>query len=291
MDRKGILSFLLITFTLTYVIEGGLLLSGFQFSALPPAYGTVVVACAMWIPAIATLITAKYVTREGLSIASIRIGSLRPYLVSALIVPVAFAIIYAISWGLGLVQPDWDLIEFRSMIASVAGSEIPPIASPGLALVGVFIGSTLAAPFFNSLFGFGEELGWRGYLLPKLMPLGKFRAYVILGVIWSLWHMPLIAIGFTYPSHPFLGLLAFTGMTTAFGIYLNEMTLRYRSSPLAGWIHGVFNSQKLGLWPLLFPNADPLVGGYSGIIGITAWLLLGLGQVWFGSRGDLGAGK
>jgi membrane protease YdiL (CAAX protease family) len=35
------------------------------------------------------------------------------------------------------------------------------------------------------LFGFGEEFGWRGYLLPKLMPLGRWKAYVLVGIIWA----------------------------------------------------------------------------------------------------------
>jgi len=37
---------------------------------------------------------------------------------------------------------------------------------------------------------FGEEYGWRGYLLPKLLPLGERRASLIVGVVWGLWHFP-----------------------------------------------------------------------------------------------------
>jgi hypothetical protein len=170
------------------------------------------------------------------------------------------------------------------MVSSVSGTDMPPITSPGLVFLDVFLASSLIAPFENSIFGFGEELGWRGYLLPKVIPLGKLRAYLLLGIIWALWHMPLIAIGFTYPNHPFLGMIAFTGLTTGLGIYFNEMTLLHESSPLAGWIHGIFNSQKLGVWPLLFPNTDPLLGGYSGIIGIAVWFLLGLSTVWYGRK-------
>jgi hypothetical protein len=53
------------------------------------------------------------------------------------------------------------------------------------------------------------------------------------------------------------------------------VSLRYRSSVLAGWIHGVFNTQRLGMWALLFPNVDPWLGGFSGIVGISIWLILG----------------
>jgi hypothetical protein len=40
----------------------------------------------------------------------------------------------------------------------------------------------------------------------------------------------------------------------------------------------VFNSQKLGVWALLFPDVDPLMGGYAGVVGIAVWLALGLWQ-------------
>lgn len=41
----------------------------------------------------------------------------------------------------------------------------------------------------------GEEYGWRGYLLPRLLPLGEMKATVILAAIWGIWHMPILLIG------------------------------------------------------------------------------------------------
>src|SRR5579872_914147 len=46
---------------------------------------------------------------------------------------------------------------------------------------------------------FGEEYGWRGYLLPQLLPLGQWPALVFSGAIWGFWHTPLILMGFDYP--------------------------------------------------------------------------------------------
>jgi hypothetical protein len=48
---------------------------------------------------------------------------------------------------------------------------------------------------------------------------------------------------------------------------------------LAGWVHGVFNSQKLGVWGILFPTMSPLIGGFAGVIGIAVWLGLGLIEI------------
>ena len=45
------------------------------------------------------------------------------------------------------------------------------------------------------MLAFGEEYGWRGYLLPRLMPLGEVRATLLMGPIWSLWHLPVLISG------------------------------------------------------------------------------------------------
>jgi hypothetical protein len=93
VDRRGIISFLLITFALTYCVEIALILTGFRFSQLPATYGTLVVAGAMWIPAFSTLICIRFITREGWGLARIQIGSYKPYLATAVILPIAFALI------------------------------------------------------------------------------------------------------------------------------------------------------------------------------------------------------
>ncbi|MEA3341073.1 MAG: CPBP family intramembrane glutamic endopeptidase, partial [Chloroflexota bacterium] len=224
------------------------------------------------------VLTIKFITRESFDITGFRIGALRPYLTSALVVPACFVATYALTWLFGLGRPDWQMADFRSLLAST-GADTSSIPSPGLVLPAVFLASLFISPTINCIFGFGEEFGWRGYLLPKLMPLGKFKAYVIVGVIWGLWHAPLIVIGFNYPGYPILGIMGMVGMTTALSIYVNELTLRNRSSILAGWIHGAFNSQVYGIWRILFPNVNPLLGGLTGLVGITVWLVVGLLEV------------
>jgi hypothetical protein len=235
----------------------------------------------MWVPTVATVLTIKLVTHEGFAITNLRIGTWRPYLASALVVPACFVIIYTLTWLLGLGQPDWQLADFRALITStgVETSTMPPSA---VILPGVFLASLFLGPTINGIFGFGEEFGWRGYLLPKLIPLGKLKAYTILGVIWGLWHAPLIMVGFNYPGYPFLGIVGMALMTTTIGIYINELTLRNRSSILAGWIHGTFNGQAYGIWRILFPNVNPLAGGFTGVVGATVWLILGLWKVYRG---------
>jgi membrane protease YdiL (CAAX protease family) len=276
LDRKGIFSFLIITFAVTYLIEGLLILRGFRVTQVPALNGQLLIAAVMWVPGIAAIVTAKLITREGFANMNLRFGPWRAYLTSGLLVPLGFVVIYLLTWLLGLGQPDWQFTYFRDMLAS-AGTTIPEGgASPALVIPMLFLVTVIFAPIFNGVLGFGEELGWRGYLLPKLMPLGKWKSYTILAVIWGLWHLPLLLVGFVYPGQPVLGTITFIVLLFAFGIYVNEMSLRHRSCILAGWIHGLFNSQKLGIWALLFPAINPMLGGYAGICGIVVWLGVGM---------------
>ena len=289
IDRKGIISFLIITFGITYAIEGALILAGFRLTGVPPLYGQLIIAGVMWVPAAATLLTIKLITKEGFAITNLRMGAWKPYLISAFVVPACFMITYALTWLLGLGHPDWQFTDFRALMTSI-GAETSTIPPSAVILPAMFLASLFLGPTINGIFGFGEEFGWRGYLLPKLMPLGKLKAYTLLGVIWGLWHAPLIVIGFNYPGYPLLGIVGMTIMTTTVGIYVNELTLRNRSSILAGWVHGAFNGQAYGIWRILFPNVNPLVGGFTGVIGATVWLILGLWIVYRG-RGDTTDGR
>ena len=282
IDRKGIWTFLALTFGITFVYEGCLIGSGMSmdfglFSAgpKPPAYAPILIGLVMWVPAISTVIVVKFITKEGFEVTNFRIGRLMPYAVSALVIPASFTVIYALTWLAGWATPDWQLQGLRHALAArdIDTSELP---DPRIVLPGIFCASLVMGPVVNGLFGFGEEFGWRGYLLPKLMPLGKWKAYTLVGIIWGLWHAPLVLAGFNYPGFRMLGVLGMIGMTTTFGFYINEMTLRHRSSILAGWMHGAFNGQFYGLWRILFPNAHPLLGGVTGLVGMLVWAALGL---------------
>ena len=275
LDRKGIASYLLITFGITYAIEIGLGLAGFRWEGIPPIIGQYMIAGVMWVPALATVLTIKFVTKEGFGITNLRFGPFKPYLYGALVIPLVSAIAYGLTWLLGLGSPDWQLSALMKMAAD-SGADLSTAPEPTVLLLAIFFSSLVVGPTINGVFGFGEEFGWRGYLLPKLLPLGKPLAYTTLGIIWGLWHAPLIVLGFNYPGYPVLGVLWMCGLTTALGIFINEMTLRYKSSILAGSIHGAFNGQGYGIWRQLFPTVNPLLGGMTGLVGIALLALFGI---------------
>jgi hypothetical protein len=88
----------------------------------------------------------------------------------------------------------------------------------------------------------------------------------------------LITITITYAIEIALILAGFRwlGIPPLIGQYIIAMSLRNRSSILAGWIHGALNGQGYGVWRILFPDVNPLLGGMTGLVGILVWLAVGL---------------
>jgi membrane protease YdiL (CAAX protease family) len=136
------------------------------------------------------------------------------------------------------------------------------------------------APVINMLFTAGEELGWRGYLLPKLMPLGQWQAIVISNVIWGFWHAPAIIQGHNYPGYPILGVFMMIVFCVLLGTILSWLTLNTKSTWVAILAHGSVNAVA-GL-PVLFlqPGFNLAFGGtlaapvaWIGMILFIAWLV------------------
>ena len=137
-----------------------------------------------------------------------------------------------------------------------------------LAIIGLVMISILITPFANGIATFGEEFGWRGYLQPKLLPLGQKKMYLIVGIIWGVWHWPVIWMGFNYPGYPVLGSLAMVWFTFVVGTFFGWATLRAGSVWPAVIGHAVLNG--LASLPVLFlaGQTNPLIGPLAiGIIG------------------------
>lgn len=128
------------------------------------------------------------------------------------------------------------------------------------------VGALLAGFTINGLFAFGEEYGWRGWLADELRPLGAFWANVITGVLWGLWHAPLILMGFNYGSYGRIGTL----FMIAWCIPLSFLLWRSREvtgSLLAPAIlHGAINGFA-GVFLILLVDANPLIAAPAGLIG------------------------
>ena len=124
-----------------------------------------------------------------------------------------------------------------------AADPIPGLGLPsGLLGVAATLGLALGlGATVNAAFAFGEEFGWRGYLLWELAPWGFWRASAAIGVLWGLWHAPVVVAGYNYPSFPAIGVLAMTVACVSFSPVYTYLVVRAESVLAAALLHGVFN--------------------------------------------------
>ena len=93
----------------------------------------------------------------------------------------------------------------------------------------------------NAIFGFGEELGWRGLLFKELSYMSFWKSSAIIGFIWGVWHAPLILQGHNYPQHPLAGVFMMILWCILLSPIFNYIRLRSKSVIAAAIMHGTLN--------------------------------------------------
>ncbi|UCE10679.1 MAG: CPBP family intramembrane metalloprotease [Candidatus Thorarchaeota archaeon] len=127
---------------------------------------------------------------------------------------------------------------------------------------------------FGSLLTLGEELGWRGYLQEKLLrKYGLNLGFVALGTIWGYWHLPIILMGYNFPTQPVLGALVFMPIGTIFmGMFIGWVYLRTRSIWIPSLAHAAMNL-FVGLVMMMDFSVDFLL---PSLLWIAAWIPIGV---------------
>ncbi|MCR5249550.1 MAG: CPBP family intramembrane metalloprotease [Lachnospiraceae bacterium] len=244
----------------------------------------------MFLPLFSTLIT-KRVTKDDSKIPfkmSIK-GNLKYLAMSAFLPGVCIvlgAVIYFVCFP---DQLDLNMEYVRNM-ADAVGQEIavPTITLPVLILIGIVL--PLFAPFVlvNHVLAFGEEIGWRGYLLPLLMKVTDQRkAILISGSLWGLAHAFLVAYGVNYsgnyPGKPFSGIVMMIVFATVLGSFLSFVMIKTDSIIPACIAHGAINAIREAPLFIAKSSANALLGPKpSGIIGmsililVSIWLMMAL---------------
>ena len=192
------------------------------------------------------------------------------YLALGFLIPIGLGLAsLPIASALGLYEADFT--NFSGMQQTFADAGVTGIPIEVL-MLGQIINVVLASWFINLLPALGEEIGWRGWLTPQLLPLGIVPTILITGVIWGLWHTPLILLGHNYPHLPgWLAVLAMVAFCTMVGGVLTWLTIRTNSVWPAALGHSTINATAA--LPLLFsaePAYDP---AQVGITGTTGWLV------------------
>jgi membrane protease YdiL (CAAX protease family) len=220
LDLKRIVIYIILAFGFSWLVGGLVYLRGGLFDSaeiFPGISEAVILIGALYIfgPASAHIVT-RSATREGWQNVGLRLYfkcSWRYWLIAwfgTFFLVVIGTVLYFI---LSPPRIDPELGAVRDLMSSL-GAELPVFTSVFLAIQLVLGGFLAPIIPINILAMFGEEFGWRGYLQSKLMPLGGPRVMVWMGVIWSVWHWPLLlmghAYGLEYPEDPWLGLIVFT---------------------------------------------------------------------------------
>lgn len=200
-----------------------------------PVYGAV----ALFSPAFASVV-ARLVLREGFADVSFRLGGRRGRnaILLAMILPTLIGVVaYGAAWGAGLAG--FDPASAGGPVVGLAGDSASPVAV--FALQVVF--ATFITGFVLSVVAVGEELGWRGYMLTRMIDAGVPRPVLSTSLIWAVWHLPVVfGVGYAAgPSAVLSAVLLVAGITAA-GFVISRLRLETGSLWPAVVFHGVWNS-------------------------------------------------
>ncbi|MEB3774774.1 MAG: CPBP family intramembrane metalloprotease [Desulfurococcales archaeon] len=237
---RGLIVFLAVAFIPAYILDYTVVIGRMGSESLSDSLILLLALVArMWLPIsgsiAALLVSGVRSIRSALGLLELG-GPTRRWMVIAVIAPLAgYMISIPVSLALG-----------ARLAASDNPAGIPPLLIPPLLLLGVLAGVTI-----NALVALGEEAGWRGYLLGVArVRVGFLPASLLVGIIWGLWHAPLIINGYNYNIPGLLddntpqgveALAVFTIYTTALGLVLAMLKEYSGSTRTPAIAHGVVN--------------------------------------------------
>jgi uncharacterized protein len=221
---------------------------------------------AMWAPALARFVTRRTVDSSFASILTVRrwgnggaVVILRPLAIPLLV----FGVAYAIAWSLGWVQ--WSPGEGN-------WTSGPQIAANLVINLTILIA-------FGTFTAMGEELGWRGYLQPRLDVAGVRFSVVVVWLCQLAYHAPLM-IGAGYLGSDSLpsSLLLFAVGDLPVSFLIAWLAYRARSLWPAVFLHSFHNTISQWLFPKFFVgDENQLLLGEGGILPVAGYVVLGAG--------------
>ncbi|MFC1976036.1 CPBP family intramembrane glutamic endopeptidase [Chloroflexota bacterium] len=274
IDRRSLTTFL----TLVFLISWPLFLVPLAFknadAQTRQIITTVAFTLAMWGPGIAAIVATLTSGGSFRNLNLRRLGPKRFYLWAWLLFPILTIVssVVTVLFGIGEFDPNFTMINDTLPASETLNPTFIVAAQVGVALT--------IAPLFNTLFAMGEELGWRGFLLPKLLPLGQWKAILISNIIWGLWHAPVIVQGLNYPGYPIAGIFMMVVFTLLLGTIFSWLYLNTKSPWTPALAHGSVNA--IAGVPVLFliPGFDMALGGtlasvagWSGLLVFVGWLV------------------
>lgn len=189
----------------------------------------------MLTPAIGSLLT-RLVTKEGMANSMLRLnlkGNVKYYIL-AFLIPMIYSVMEVFLF-VAFADAKLDL-NAPLEITGISAAEY-------IMVLFMNIASTITLlPVFM-----GEELGWRGYLFPKMKTvMNRPAAYIVSGIIWGVWHTPAIIDGLNfgkdYAGYPYIGILLMCVFCIFTGIIFTWLAEKTNSVYPAAIAHGINNN-------------------------------------------------
>jgi membrane protease YdiL (CAAX protease family) len=271
VDWSGVLWYLFAAFLLSWAAWFGLYLLGIP----DQVRGTV----AMYGPALSCIVVRllrhEGFADDGLHLAGKEKRKVWRWYLAAYLVPLAVLGI-GLSASLVLGWQHWILPETARQLRLSSTVLTGIIATLPVLIVGLVMIST-----------FGEELGWRGYLLPRLLPLGETKAALSIGLIWGLWHIPTILLddhGFG-AALPWLSIPMWVVVITLYSVFLTWLRTGSGSIWPGVLAHAVLNTYvSFSFASFSIPNR--YLDAPIGLVTMVPFALVDLWIIWHWTKHD-----
>jgi len=246
------------------------------------AWGGLCLEGLVWSPAAAALLTCLFCKRK-ISSLGWRWGEWR-YQAMSFFLPLGYAsAIYAVVWssGLGYLRTDWA----ETVLGAYGLSGLP-----AWSIVPVYVALATKMSFLTAYVNaLGEEIGWRGFLVPELAQRYGFTTTALVsGGIWAVWHYPLVLFTQYNGGTPaWYGLLCFTVMVVGMSFLYAWMRLKSGSLWTATLLHASHNLIVQGIFDRLTGHraiTSYVIGEFGAGMAIVGVLV---GLFFFKRRGDM----
>jgi membrane protease YdiL (CAAX protease family) len=271
-------------FYLTYaVIYAAIAVSVTLFNS--PAYGNIATAVTqiMTLAGLAFVLVLRLASgKKAFAEAGLGGGKLRYYITFGFLLVAVYAAMTGLNVLFQLGQP----VDAGGVLTQLTGGQATGLEQfPEWVLILLAgLQAVLLAPIVALLIAFGEEYGWRGYLQGELIKLGRIRGVLLVGLIWGLWHAPVILMGHNYPGQPVLGVVLMTLYTIALAFLFGFAVLKSGSVWLAAFLHGL-NNQVISFLVLMVYQPDDAAFSFGiGLYGLVVWAIVIVGILVLGRR-------
>ena len=273
--------FLLFTFGISYSLAG-------LFYAFDGDYtttdGVLLAIVYMFIPALSVLLVEKMVYREEIRNRMLISFKINNWFFIAWLLPLVLAFL---TFGISLLFPGISyspgseglFARFDNLLPLEQMDEMRrefEAMSLHPALLILFQGM-IAGITVNAVAGFGEELGWRGFLVREFQNMKFPEAALVIGFIWGIWHAPIILMGHNYAQHPVAGVFMMTIWCILLSPLFLYITIKSKSVIAASVMHGTLNATG-ALALIMVEGGNDLLTGLTGLAGFIAVGLAEIGR-------------